>query len=251
MAALQRFSARRGAPYTLLSDNGTNFVGASRELRAAITEILSDKTIDAISHSVFHHITWKFSPPGAPHFVGLWEAGIKSMKTVLKKNVGTQPLTFEQVTTLLTVAESILNSRPLKRLHSLPADGNPVLTPGHFLVGRPQLSPAPRSTGQQLHIATPHRWRLLNRLKKELWLKWQSSYLKSLQSRSKWKREALNLKQEHLVLLKDTSLGTPNWPLAVITQAFPGKDQLVRVVELRCKGKLYRRPGSCVCFTAK
>ena len=109
-------------------------------------------------------------------------------------------------------------------------------------MGRPLLNPAPRSTGQQPHIATPHRWRLLNRLKQELWLKWQSSYLKSLQSRSKWKREAPNLKPGYLVLLKDTSLGTPNWPLAVITHAFPGKDQLVRVVELHCKGKIYRRP---------
>ena len=133
---------------------------------------------------MLHHITWKFSPPGAPHFGGLWEAGIKSMKTVLNKNVGIQPLTFKQLTTLLTVAESILNSRPLERLDSLPTDGNPVLTPAHFLVGRPLLSPAPRSTGQQPHIANPHRWRLLNHLKEELWLKWQSSYLKSLQSRS-------------------------------------------------------------------
>ena len=161
------------------------------------------------------------------------------METMLKKNVGTQPLTFEQLTTLLTVAESILNSRPLEQLDSLPTDGNHVLTPGHFLVGRLLLSPAPLSTGQQPHIATPHRWRLLNRLKEELWLKWQSSYLKSLQSHSKWKREAPNLKPGDLVLLKDTSLRTPNWPLAVITQAFPGKDQLVKVVELRCKGKLY------------
>ena len=172
MATLQRFSARRGTPHTLLCDNGTNIVGASRDLRVAIKEILSDKTVDAISHSVLHHITWKFSPTGAPHIGGLWEAGgARSLNIVLKKNVCTQPLTLEELT-------PILNSKPLERLHSLITDWNLILTPGYFLVDRPLLCPAPQSTGEQPHIATPHHWQLFNRLKEELLLKKQSSYLK-------------------------------------------------------------------------
>ena len=33
LAALRRFVARRGCPYKILSDNGTNFVGANHELQ--------------------------------------------------------------------------------------------------------------------------------------------------------------------------------------------------------------------------
>ena len=64
LASFSQFCACRGCPSVIYSDNGTNFVGADRELMEAAQSLLSDKTID-----------WKFSPSSAPHFGGLWEAG--------------------------------------------------------------------------------------------------------------------------------------------------------------------------------
>ena len=110
LAALQRFSARRGAPLKMVSDNGKNFVGASREIQTATERLLGDRTRDELSKTHLHNLQWEFIPPGAPHFGGLWESGVRNMKAVLKRNLREHPLTFEELTTLLTVAEAALNS---------------------------------------------------------------------------------------------------------------------------------------------
>ena len=39
--ALRRFIGRRGKPFELYNDNGTNFVGAERELREALQKFNS------------------------------------------------------------------------------------------------------------------------------------------------------------------------------------------------------------------
>ena len=59
------------------------------------------------------------------------------MKFHLKRVVGMQKLTFEELMTILCQIESCLNSRPLTNLASHSDNEIDVITPGHFLVGRP------------------------------------------------------------------------------------------------------------------
>ncbi|GFT44490.1 integrase catalytic domain-containing protein [Trichonephila clavipes] len=66
-----------------------------------------------------------------PHFGGLWEANIKSMKRILLRVAKSAIMNFEELTTLMAQIEAVLNSRPLSPLFD-PTDLNP-LTPGHFL----------------------------------------------------------------------------------------------------------------------
>ena len=75
----------------------------------------------------------KFIPKKAPHFGGLWEAAVKSLKRHLKRIVEENKLTFEELTTTLTQIEACLNSRPLTPIPS-DSDGIEALTPGYFLV---------------------------------------------------------------------------------------------------------------------
>nr|XP_012152397.1 PREDICTED: uncharacterized protein LOC105664067 [Megachile rotundata] len=77
-------------------------------------------------------IEWKLIPPHAPHFGGLWERAVRSAKHHVKRVIGDQRLTFEELYTLLTQVESCLNSRPLSPMSSDPTDFGP-LTPGHVL----------------------------------------------------------------------------------------------------------------------
>ena len=78
----------------------------------------------------------KFPPEHAPHFEGLWAAAVKSFNTHIKKILSEVKLNFEELSTVLTQVEACLNSRPLKPLTDS-LDVLEVLTPGHFLIGRP------------------------------------------------------------------------------------------------------------------
>ncbi|GFX34142.1 hypothetical protein TNCV_2071791 [Trichonephila clavipes] len=71
IAALRLFSARRGAPRHIYSDNGTNFVGARRKLDEIRKLWLSLPTYEAIPYYLSKSsIDWHFIPPSSPHFGG-------------------------------------------------------------------------------------------------------------------------------------------------------------------------------------
>ena len=109
--AFTRFCSRRGLPNTVYSDNGTTFVGADRELTQAYRSALNDSNF--LNKTVSDNISWQFIPPHAPHFGGLWEAGVRSVKQHLRRVIGTHTLTYEELTTLLCQIEACLNSRPM------------------------------------------------------------------------------------------------------------------------------------------
>ena len=56
-----------------------------------------------------HRTTWKFIPEHSPHFDGLWEAAVKSMKSHLKRVVSDVKLSYEELSTVLTQIEVCLN----------------------------------------------------------------------------------------------------------------------------------------------
>ena len=135
VACLKRFIARRGLPSLIWSDNGTNFTGAARELKELYLFLRRTSTQDDVTHYLGDKgITWKFIPQHAPHFGGIWEAAVKSMKTHLKRVLGDAMLTYEEFSTLLYQIEACLNSRPLVPLPN-DDDGIEALTPA--LVGKP------------------------------------------------------------------------------------------------------------------
>jgi len=85
-------------------------------------------------------VEWRYIPPWAPNFGGIWESNVKSMKRHLYRVIGDSKLTYEQFSTVLASIEACLNSRPISALSS---DSNDVsaLTRGHFLIGRPLVTP--------------------------------------------------------------------------------------------------------------
>lgn len=60
------------------SDNGTNFVGAEKELKEAIELLKEDPSASRFG------ITWKFNPPTYPWMGGSWEVLVKLVKRALK-----------------------------------------------------------------------------------------------------------------------------------------------------------------------
>lgn len=84
-------------------------------------------------------IAWKFISPNSPHFGDAWESVVKVVKMHLFRVVGQQLLSYEELCTVLTQIECLLNSRPLTVLSSDPAEPT-ALTPSHFLHTAPLFS---------------------------------------------------------------------------------------------------------------
>ena len=179
-------------------------------------------------------------PPRAPHFGGLWEAAVKAMKLHLRKTISPHHLRWDELYTVLTQAEATLNSRPIAPMHSEETSEGSYLTPGHFLIGRPLRAPPQErpSTGKTSNL---RRWELVSRLSNDLWRQWIASYLSSCAQRSKWLRPGRQLAPGDLVYVRDETLKTQDWPIAIIQEIHPGDDNQVRAVSIRCKGKSYLR----------
>ena len=105
--AFVRMTSGRGTPSYVISDNGTNFVGAERELR---------QLVDDLDHD---HITRETSKQ-------------RPIQRPLKSILGNADVTDEELITAICGAESLLNSRPITYVSSDPSDLTP-LTPNHFL----------------------------------------------------------------------------------------------------------------------
>ncbi|XP_071651758.1 uncharacterized protein [Temnothorax longispinosus] len=119
----------------MYSDRGTTFIGADVALKKMFVQ--GSHEHQRIAQVLqLDGTRWQFNPPGALHMGGKWEAVVKSVKFYLRQTIGETLLTTEELTTLLTQIEAILNSRPLEPLSDDPEDVS-ALTPGHFLIGGP------------------------------------------------------------------------------------------------------------------
>lgn len=201
LATLDKFVARRGLPSQIHSDNGSNFVGAEAELRAATAGLRTDEAQAETQHWASQRdIEWHFTPARAPHFGGLWESAVKAMKQLIRRTLSPQNLTFDELTTLAASVEAILNSRPLLPIHSTSDDAVCPLTPGHFLIGRP-LSSLPQRVDTLSKIQNVRRWNLVKRLEYQLWQQWKKEYLTHLHQRAKWMTPQTDFKIGDIVLV--------------------------------------------------
>ena len=235
IAAFRRFVARRGQCSHLFSDRGTNFIGANRIFRT-----LCQTASETMS------IQWHFNPASSPHFGGLWEAGVKSVKYHLRRIVGEQVLTYEELNTVFHQVEAVLNSRPSCPLSNDPNDLQ-ALTPGHFLTLSPLGSPPDADL-----ISHPtnrlSRWQLLQKLHQSFWSRWHREYLHTLQQRHKWNNiDVASPTVGSLVLIKEDNVPPLLWPLGRIIELHPGSDGRVRVVTLRTTKGILTRPIVKLC----
>ena len=242
-AALQRFISRRSCPVHLYSDNGSNFVGAKNDLKRLYRLLHQPDSNQEIQHflSTHHQITWHNSPPRSPHFGGLWESAVKSMKSHLKTTMGNSLLTFEEMTTVVCQVEACMNSRPLLPLTSHTQDGLATLTASHFLLHKePTFFPEDARTPERPDLLKG--WNHCQVLVQHFWIRWSREYLNQLQARTKWQKEQPNLQPEDIVILRpEKSHFSGHWPLGRITQVFPGQDNLVRVVLVKTATGTYKR----------
>lgn len=244
ISCLRRFSSRRGKPAHIYSDNATNFVGAAKKVQD-LHDFFSKSNDEIVKLCANDNITWHFIPPNSPHFGGLWESGIKSVKYHLHRAIGEARLTYEEFYSVLVQIEGILNSRPIHPLSSDPNDFQP-LTPSHFLIGKPLVT-LPDPHVMDIPVNRLDRYQFLQQINQSFWRRWSTQYLSSLQERSRWKHNTSSLKKDILVLIKQDTLPPCKWLLGRIVELHPGDDQVVRVATVKTQNGIFKRAVAKLC----
>ena len=237
---LRRFIARRGPVREIRCDNGTNFVGAKRELREVFNEMNPEEITEKLRHQ---QIDWKFNPPAASHMGGVWERQIRTARRLLDtllREHGSR-LDDESLHTLLCEVESIINSRPLTAISSDANDPIP-LSPNQILTMKTSIVLPPPGKFQRNDVYMRRRWRRVQYLCNLFWSRWRREYLPTLQQRPKWNKERRNLSVNDIVLIKDENAARNVWPMGVVTSVERDSKDLVRSVVLRTAKAELRRP---------
>ena len=80
---LKRFIGCHGNVRMLRSDNGSNFIGAEKELSEDFLDMDQNKIRRFLQNLGSDWIIWKKNPPAESHFGGIWERQIRSARAVL------------------------------------------------------------------------------------------------------------------------------------------------------------------------
>ena len=243
LCCLTRFMSRRGVPKKIVSDNGTNFVGAERELREDLKK-LDQKKIQACCAQ--RAIEWEFIPPSAPHHGGVWERMVRTVKGVLKVIAGERLLDDEGLQTFMLEAERIVNGRPLTSISSDPTDLE-VLTPNRILLLRGNAALLPGVFCPEDNYLRK-RYRQAHQLANVFWERFRQEYIPLLQARTKWITLQRNICVGDVVLVVDELLPRGQWPLGLVVDVHKSRDELIRSVDVRYNDTVKERPVAKLCL---
>ena len=241
--ALSRFSARRGMPEMLRSDNGTNFTGAQKELYRTIKRWNED--LKTQKHLAVNQIIWKFNPPSAPHMGGIWERQVRTIKKVLDVVMKNQVLNDESLATMFCEVEAVINGRPITAVSGDVNDPE-ALTPNHLLLLRsgPTTAPGTFINGD----AYGRKWRHIQYLADAFWKRWLREYIPMIQFRKKWLVEKRNIQPGDIVLVHEEGIPRRTWPLGRVMKVNSGSDGLVRSAEVKTRWTILTRPVTKLCL---
>lgn len=216
LKAFRRFSARRGVPERLMSDNAKNFKGAARTL-------------------ALEGVDWHFIVERAPWWGGFWERLVGLTKFALRRTLGRALLGREELETVLCNVEGAINARPLTAISDDESDVRP-LRPADFL-----SCPVGDAAGQTAEDMRS-RQRYHRMIAAHLWKRWQKEYLRNLRDFQTAAR-TVEAKVGDLVLIEgDRSGNRLTWKTGVITALHPGRDGHSRAATLHTVHGDLRRP---------
>ena len=103
----------------------------------------------------------------------------------LAQTHGESKLTFEEFSTVPTVIESCLNSRPISPISTCEEDVEEdvvALAPGHFLIGSALMTPAESFDETNEEVTVCSRWKMIF-MRNHFLKRWHKGYLSQLQQR--------------------------------------------------------------------
>ena len=240
LRSFKRFTARGDVPAKVISDNAKTFISAAKKLSALfdlpeVKGYLSSRKIE-----------WSFNLEKAPWWGGFFERLVKSMKRCLKKVLKNSKVTFDELLTVVTEVEAILNSRPISYVSSEGIEE--PLTPSHLLCGRRLLSlpNAISDNGKDDPDWQPNKNDLnrkrvhLESLIRHFWKRWHNEYLLELRESHRLRLKGTSKRQVicvgNVVVVRDD---TPrvSWRIGRVEGLIKGEDHPVRGATIRMSSK--------------
>ena len=232
MHGLRRFVSRYGPPTLFYSDNALTFQCVSRELTQVFNHPRLQKYLDD------RKITWKFYVQKSPWMGGFIERVVGLYKSAINKVLGRAKLDYTEFVTLISELNGMLNSRPISYVYDTVGEEEPI-TPSRLWCGKnitmfPPFYEA-RFDGGDPEICNK-RLKYLDKVLTHAWKRFSTQYISSL-SESHLSR---NLPQSgrqpkvgEVVLIKNEMLPRGRWKVARVSKLTPGRDGVVRRVELK------------------
>jgi hypothetical protein len=235
--AFRSFTARRGNPTTMYSDNAKGFKAAAKEVRALYRSINWNRVTE---EGIKKNIEWFFSTERAPHQNGLCERLVRTVKTPLRIAIGAARLTRNQLAIVMTEVEAVVNNRPLCVTSNSPEDLIPI-TPMELVNGR-KLDQLPDPNKRQNVTGFAHLWRKRQAILNQFWKRWHNDYLLSQNIRKIWKNPTFQDLKDRLVLIREDNMSRNEWKIGRIVEMCPSKDGLIRNVVVKTHSSTLRRP---------
>ena len=236
LLGFRRFASRRGLPATLQSDNAKTFKSSSKEIRKLV------RSPEVWRYLTNNQISWNFIVEKAPWWGGYWERLVRSVKSPLKKAIGRSTLMYDELHTLLTEVEGLINARPLTYVYDDEESISYPLTPSDLIYGR-RISTTPNcqyyeitSTYESLTKRLKHHRHLLGQFTRQ----WRNEYLTSLREHAtknaKRDNDNIGVKVGDIVILKNDTVRRSFWKLAKLEELHPGRDGKVRAATVKVTG---------------
>ena len=192
-------------------------------------------------HLIQRGIRWKFNPPAAPHFGGVWKRLLRSCKKAMYAVLGNRSVAEDFLSTTMCIVEQTLNARPLT---SVSSDVNDLeaLTPSHFLLGGRNVCLPYLPLAEEFF---DHRklFRQTQAYANLIWDRFRKEYLPTLSNRQKWRSTSKEiLKEGDLVWLIEDSNKRGHYNLGRVTETIDGSDGVIRSAIVQTKDGVYKRP---------
>lgn len=162
---------------------GMNFVGAEAETKKALLEMDHKRIESRLLKESCGYVPFVMNAPSASHTGGIWEHHIRSIHRVLSGlmvDFGSQ-LDDDSLKTLMLEAMNIVNSRPLS-VDNLSDPSSQALTPNMLLTSKPKVLLPPPGKFCREDVCSQCRWRRVQYILNQFWLRWRHEYLQNLDS---------------------------------------------------------------------
>ncbi|XP_070067190.1 uncharacterized protein [Drosophila virilis] len=189
----------------MLSDNGTNFRGASRVLKDEIEHRSS-----ALIERQYPELEFTFIPPGSPHMGGSWERMVRSTKSILSEIL--PPSGFREEVLRAALADVF------------------------------QADCVREDYGSKAELA--RGFRVASQLAVQFWKRWLREYLPTLTRRTKWFQPSLEpISVDDIVIIVDDGAKRNCWTRGVVVDVHRSKDGQVRSAVVRTADGIITRPA--------